>query len=165
MKPTATPVPCFTSAAATAFYRLLTTDTRQQHPSLVCDARLVQAAQRRAASQYGAGLSHCDALGVCANDYARAAGCQLPSFYAANGNNIESLTAGTANPLAAFESLARSPSHSRHLFGQNLFFREQDKIGIALVEVPSHRYRYIWAILIARCDTLSSSKGGGVLTQ
>lgn len=151
--PTRTPGPsCFPGAAEQEFYRLLVGDGRQQRPRLQCDPRLVAAAKLRAAAQPPAGLSHCDSFGICANVYARAAGCRLPGTYGMNGNNIESLTGGTASPAAAFESLARSPSHATHLFGQIPFFREQDHIGIALVEIPGWRWRWAWAIIIAPCD-------------
>lgn len=152
---TATPTPpppsCWPSAAEAEFYRLLVADSRQQHPRLQCDVRLVAAAKLRAAAQPPTGLSHCDSLGICANVYARAAGCQLPSYYAINGNNIESLTGGMKDPAVAVASLARSPSHAAHLFGENDFFRAQDRIGIAMVEIPGWRWQYSWAILIAPC--------------
>lgn len=131
------------------FYRLLLTDSRQQRPVLLWDSLLAIAAQRRAAAQFGDGLSHCDQSGVCANAYARAAGFVLPSHYSANGNNIESLTAGTPNVMAAFISLARSPSHARHIFGELDFFRAQNRVGISMVEIPTLRYRYYWSVLIA----------------
>lgn len=152
--PTAQPRPptCWPTIAALTFFELLARDGRQQRPRLQCDPRLVAAAQRRAAAQPPTGLSHCDAAGVCANQYARAAGCRLPANYGHNGNNIESLTAGTVNPIEAFASLARSPSHAVHLFGQNDFFRAQDRIGIAVAEIPGYRWRWAWSVLIARCE-------------
>lgn len=154
--PTATatvaPVPaCWNSWGAYAFYWLLRNDYRQQRARLECDPRLVLAARRRALAQPLDGLAHCDSAGVCANAYARAAGCKLPAGYTAK-NEIESLAAGTIDPLEAFRSLARSPDHARHLFGENDTFREQDRIGIAMVEVPGHRYRWVWVVLIARCE-------------
>jgi hypothetical protein len=155
--PTPTPPACWPSAAEAEFYRLLVGDSRQQRPRLECDARLVAAARLRAAAQPPGGLSHCDSLGICANVYARAAGCRLPAHYTVNGNNIESLTGGMKDPAVAFASLAWSPSHAAHLFGQNIFFREQDRIGIALVEIPGWRWQYSWAILIARCETVATS--------
>lgn len=152
IRPTVTPVPCFRSAQAAEFYRLMATDARQQRVSMTCDARLVAAAEKRALAQPLDGLSHCDASGVCVNAYATAAGCRLPAAYPPNGKQIESLTAGMRLPIDAFESLARSPGHSNHIFGKLPFFQEQDRVGIAMVEVPGHKYRYVWAILISRCE-------------
>lgn len=131
------------------FYRLLLADSRQQRRMLLWDTRLAIAAQRRAAAQFGDGLSHYDVNGVGPNAYAMYAGFVLPAYYADNGNQIESLTAGTSNPQAAFESLARSPSHKVHIFGENDFFREQDRIGISIVEL-SLKYRFYWSVLIAK---------------
>lgn len=151
----ATQTPCFNSAATAEFYRLLTTDARQQRPVMACDSRLAAAAELRAKAQPVEGLSHCDALGLCANSYVRAAGCRLPLMGYGLVNQVESLTAGTPNAQAAFDSLARSPSHSKHLFGEIDLFRAQDRVGIAMVEVPGHRYRFVWVILIARCESLN----------
>lgn len=158
-RPTATPTTpiCWPSAAEQAFYQRLINDSRQQRSRLLCDPRLVAAAKLRAAAQPPTGLAHCDSLGICANVYARAAGCRLPSYYAMNGNNIESLGGGADDPTVTLDSLARSPSHAAHLFGQNDFFREQDRIGIAMVEIPGWRWKWAWAILIARCDTVANS--------
>lgn len=154
--PTQTPTSCFKSPAAAEFYRLLTTDARQQRPTLICDSRLVAAAELRAKAQPSTGLSHCDSQNICANTYARAQGCRLPLDGYGLGNQIESLTAGTANAQAAFDSLARSPSHSKHLFGEIELFRQQDRVGIAMMEVPGHRYRWVWVVLIARCVSLAN---------
>ena len=153
--PTATPAPivsCWRTFGAWVFYQLLISDERQAHPNLDCDRRLVAAAERRAMAQPLTGLAHCDQWGVCANVYARAAGCRLPANYGPNSNNIESLLGGTLDPLEAFKGLARSPAHARHLFGDGDFFRAQDRIGIAVVDVPGHRYRWVWVILIGQCE-------------
>lgn len=155
--PTPTPVPtatpCNLSSGAAAFFWMLQLDPRQQRPHIECDARLVRAAENRAAAQFGDGLSHCDILGICANVYVRAAGCVLPAHYAVNGNNVEELAGGTSDPVSVFNALARSPSHKVHLFGENDFFRRQTRVGIALVELPNLRWRYYWAIIITECET------------
>lgn len=150
--PTATPAPCNLSPAAATFFWMLQLDPRQQRPRIECDARLVRAAENRAAAQFGDGLSHCDILGICANVYVRAAGCVLPANYAINGNNVEELAGGTTSPVEIFNALARSPSHKAHLFGEDDFFRRQTRVGIALVELPNLRWRYYWAIIISECE-------------
>jgi hypothetical protein len=156
IKPTATPVPCFRSAQAAEFYRLMATDARQQRVSMTCDARLVAAAEARANAQFGDGLSHTDANGVTPNAYVRHHGCRLPSFYPIAGNSVESLTAGAREALNAFESLARSPRHSEHIFGIDKFFQSQLLVGVAMVEKPELKYRYYWAIITAECVTLTN---------
>lgn len=160
--PTPTPVPtatpCNLSPGAAAFFWMLQLDPRQQRPHIECDARLVRAAENRAAAQFGDGLSHCDILGICANVYVRAAGCVLPDHYAVNGNNVEELGGGTTSPVEMFNALARSPSHRVHLFGENDFFRRQTRVGIALVELPNLRWRYYWAIIITECEAGTSGE-------
>ncbi len=141
-------VPCWESLPAYAFFWLLRIDARQQHGDLICDPRLVRAAANRALAQPLTGLSHCDVFGLCANVYVRRAGFPLPTHYAPNGNNVESLMGGAQFAVDAFNALARSPAHAMHLFGENEFFRQQKYIGIAMVEVPNHRYRWVWVIII-----------------
>jgi len=154
--PTPTPKPtCFKSAVAEQFYLLMRYDARQQRKAITCDPRLVAAAELRAKAQPLDGLAHCDQWNVCANTYARAQGCRLPLNYGL-GNEIEELAAGTANAQAAFDSLARSPSHKVHLFGENDTFKQQDRVGIAMVEVPGHRYRFVWAVLISECVSMAN---------
>lgn len=143
---------CFAQPAAYAFYQLLIDDERQERPQLVCCPALVRAATWRA-ERLAAGdpWGHVDADGVWANDYARRAGCVLPDDYAVVGNNIESIAAGSPNARAIFEALARSRSHSDHLFGRGEFFRRQTRIGIAVA--AGGQYGWYWSIMIAVCVT------------
>lgn len=162
--PTPVPTPdpllgCFGDAQVVAFYRLLDGDSRQARPTLTCSPALVAAAKERAKtlSREGA-LSHCDQQGECANQVARRYGCILPASYAPNGNNIESLTAGTANAQVAFDSLANSYAHFVHLFARNHdgsvspFFVQQTHVGIALEIAPTSYWGFYWVILIADCQ-------------
>lgn len=140
---------------ALAFYRLLTGDARQERPSLACHPALVRAAQRRAASLIASGLwSHCDPVsGICPNEVARRAGCALPASYG-NGNNIESLVAGSDDPGVMFAALASSPSHAPHLFGRG-WFRHQRHAGIAYVAAPGSRFGFYWVVMVAVCESAS----------
>lgn len=142
---------CTFSQEASRFYALLTADQGQKHPRLVCNMALNAAALNRAQSMAINGyFAHCDLGGVCANDYARAAGCKLPSDYG-NGNNIESLVAGVADAGGAYAALIGSPSHRKHLLGDGEFFRAQDQVGIALYSLPESPYTFYWVILIGKC--------------
>jgi uncharacterized protein YkwD len=135
----------------TTFGHLLLTDPRQQRVGLLWSKCLQIAAATRAESlatlRY---WGHCDLSGKCANTFAREAGCKLPAYYG-NGNNIESLVAGTNDVQLAFDSLAQSSLHAVHLFGQNNFFREQTHFGIAYLDAPVSVYHYYWVILIGIC--------------
>jgi hypothetical protein len=142
---------CLTMPATERFYSLLATDGRQQRPRMRCNAALVRAAQARADGLVRSDLvGHCDVAGNCANRYARVAGCRLPAYYSENGNNIESLAAGSALAEAVFIALARSPSHAAHLFGQNDFFREQVDVGIAVA--TGGKYGWWWVVMIGICE-------------
>jgi hypothetical protein len=141
---------CFGHPAAYEFYRLLTEDERQERPQLVCCETLVLAAAWRTMTLATGMWGHVDADGIWANDYARRAGCVLPADYAEAGNNIESIAAGSPDARAIFEALARSKSHSDHLFGRGEFFQRQTRIGIAVAQ--GGQYGWYWSILIAQCE-------------
>lgn len=136
---------CGQSEPAYYLQRAIASHVEQQRPLLVCDDRLVAAAQKRASTVAHAGaLAHCDQAGICANVYARVEGCMLPSTYG-DGNEVESLGSGTKDWRVMLKALLGSPSHRDHLLGVGDFFRAQTRIGVALVDDT-------WAILIADCQ-------------
>lgn len=142
---------CAFGQEAHQFYTLLVTDEAQRHPRLSCNSALNAAALNRAYSMaINKYFAHCDLGGICANDYARAAGCKLPSDYG-SGNNIESLLAGTGDALTAYSALMASPSHRAHLLGADEFFMAQDQLGIAFLSQPGSPYTFYWVILIGQC--------------
>ena len=134
------------------FVRLLTTDSRQQHPVLTYYPRLTQAAVWRAHGlTHGQPWGHVDRDGDGANVYARRAGCVLPAGYSERGNEIESLAAGTSDAGVIFGALAGSAKHSDHLFGVGDFFRAQCCYGVAMAENAESQYRWYWCVLLADC--------------
>lgn len=145
------PPPVVAVNPVTAFYRLLTADQRQQRGRLEVCACLEQAAMWRAFGlSHGDPWSHRDRDGIAPNAYARRAGCVLPAEYG-DGNNVESLVAGSDSALIMFAALAASQSHANHLFGLNSFFKRQDKIGVAVCEGPGE-FRWYWCVMISRCE-------------
>lgn len=147
------PPPCFANPEAEAFAQLLVNDSRQRRPVMICDPRLVSAAQQRAESMARLGyIGHCDPLGVCPNQVIIANGCQLPSHYPPNGNNGESLVAGARDPQVAYDHLMQSNSHSKHLLALDEFYKGQDRYGVGYVYRPCVRYQYFWVILTAICE-------------
>ena len=146
------PPPVVTVNPVTAFYRLLTADQRQQRGRLEVCACLEQAATWRAFGlSHGDPWAHVDRHGTRPNAYARRAGCVLPKDYDTNGNQVESLVAGSTDANVMFAALVASASHADHLFGRNDFYRSQDKIGVAVCEGPGG-FRWYWAIFISRCE-------------
>lgn len=143
---------CPQTAEAGNLAHLLTTDERQEHPSLTCHPALVDAARARAANLSRTGfISHCDTDGRCANWYAARSGCVLPPEYTANGKEVESFILGPNDATIAYQILALSPGHAAHLFGRNAFFRSQTHYGIAAIRVPGSLYEYHYVFYIARC--------------
>lgn len=138
------------------FSRLLVSDPRQERPHLELCASLQQAAVWRA---YGMAcgadpFAHVDRDGTTPNEFARQAGCRLPADYAARGNNVESICAGTADAMTAFVALANSAAHSDHLFGRG-WFQSQRHFGVAMCEGPGV-YRWYWCVLCASCGEQTS---------
>lgn len=134
----------------TEFLRLLKADTRQQRPRLdVCPCLMQGALWRATGLANGEPWDHKDRQGRRPNGLARSYGCTLPAAYSDDANYIEELTAGTADPLVAFTSLANSPMHKIHLFGENDFYRVQTRVGVAMAEKEGTDYRYYWVVWIA----------------
>ena len=137
-----------------AFTRLLVADPQQQHPRLVaCPLLRLAATWRAQGLASGDPWGHLDRHGMGANTYARRAGCRLPAYYAPNGNNIESLVAGTPDATVALTALLNSPSHRAHLLGEGDFFREQNRIGVA--RATGGPLGWYWCVLISRCEETS----------
>lgn len=150
-RPTATTAPCYRTADAALFASTLIHDARQQRVRLFCHPALVEAAYRRGVSMATKGyFGHCEPNGPCANVVARESGCKLPPEYG-NGNEVESIAAGSPSWSAIYDALARSPSHSEHLFGKNEFFVQQYHVGVAHVSDPLSRWKDYWVIMIAVC--------------
>lgn len=133
-----------------AFYRLLTTDQRQQRATLGTCAALERAAEWKAAdiAQYDY-WQHQASNGEWPNTTVRRFGCDLPAAYGDGWNGVESLGAGSKDALPIFIALANSPRHRVHLFGENSFYRQQTHMGIGMV--VGGRYGWVWVILIAPC--------------
>lgn len=125
----------------------------QRRPSLTYEPILGRVARERAADlaqrQY---FGHTNPDGLGPNTLVRQAGYVLPSFYnnAPDGNNIESLTAGSATAEAAWERWMNSPPHRMHFLGLDRFFAEQIEYGVGYASDPASPYRHYWAILTAR---------------
>lgn len=139
------------------FLRLLTGDARQERPTLERCPALESAAEERAFGlAHGDPWAHVDRNGVTPNEYARNAGCRLPAHYAARGNNVESLGAGTADAAVMFAALTASQKHGDHLLGRTDFYRVQRHVGIALAE--GGEYGWYWVIMLGTCEGVTSGE-------
>lgn len=138
------------SYAPTALVALLQAHPQQQRSAMTWHPALAEAARRHAAQLAADGnWSHCDLSGKCANDYATEAGC---NHGYGDGNNVESLVAGTDDPAVALRALLGSEKHADHLLGRSAFFREQRHVGVALVSVPGSRFTHYWSVMTATCE-------------
>lgn len=150
LRPTPTPVPCNMNPLALEFARLLVTDGAQQRPVLNCSPSLAIAAQRRAEDMARRNyFNHTDPDGVTPNIHAKRAGCALPY---GDGNNIESIGAGTPSAAAMFNALMNSPNHRSHMMGELDFFREQTQFAIGMALDESSQYKWYWVIMIGICE-------------
>jgi hypothetical protein len=91
---------------------------------------LMQAAQWKAEHMaVNAYFGHIDPWGGSPNDYVRAHGYPLPSYYPVHGNNVESLYSGWETVERAILAWTNSERHRIHLRGENDFYRAQIFIG------------------------------------
>jgi uncharacterized protein YkwD len=56
-----------------------------------------------------------------------------------------------SDPVVAFDSLANSPGHRAHLFGEVEFYRAQYHVGVGFAQNESAPYQFYWTIWCAAC--------------
>lgn len=128
------PGECGMGPVASQIAKLFLEDPGQQRKNIVCDIKLVQAAQHKAedmnARHY---FNHTDLDGHTPNYWARAYGCTLPSNYQVEGNQIESISLNYPTAKLAWDGWLGSPGHRTHVLGTIPFFREQVHYGVGYV--------------------------------
>ncbi len=126
---------CATNMVADKLEQLMRDDAQQERPIVLCDKRLVIAAQRRAEDMvHNRYFSHVDLSGHQANWWAIRAGCNLPTYYTPDGNNIESIGLNFINADDAWAGLKLSPPHRNHILGIHPFFKKQIYVGTGYAE-------------------------------
>lgn len=125
---------CSMGPVASQIAKLFLEDPGQQRRNIVCDTKLVQAAQHKAedmnARHY---FSHIDPDGHTPNYWARIYGCTLPGNYEVEGNQIESISLNYPTAQLAWDGWLGSPGHRTHVLGTIPFFREQIHYGVGYV--------------------------------
>lgn len=122
----------------------------QRRDTLIWDARLHSAAQKRARDmgerKY---FNHVDPDGCGPNFYVLQTGYRLPIEWTAfkSANQVESILAGTANPDKAFDLWLNSGKHRQQVLGLNPFFELQTRFGIAHVNVPGSPHKDYWVYI------------------
>lgn len=141
---------CGLNASADMMATLLAGAEWQERDVLVCDYRLVFAAQSKAqAMAEGNWFAHDDpATGETPNDLIRRFGC-VHGY--GMGNAVESIVAGSPDPTLSLNWLLQSPAHRRHLAGDG-WFSGQDRFGVGYAANPQVGYAHYFVILTAECE-------------
>lgn len=123
--------PCGMSGVAADLASLFLSDPGQRRKNIVCDPRVVAAAQYRADDmQRNRYFSHKDMQGFYANHWVTVYGCKLPSFYPPNDNNVESIALNYVSAREAWNNLLLSDAHKTHILGLHPFYEAQNTYGI-----------------------------------
>lgn len=133
-------------------YSLIVDDPRQERGDLVCDERLVRAAQDKAKAVAQQGRISHTVDGVSANRNVENHGYRLPKWYGQgpDANNVESLAAGYFTPATVLEGWRGSESHRKHIFGEGDFYAGQSRIGVGHVyHVAPNGLAHWWVVLTA----------------
>jgi uncharacterized repeat protein (TIGR02543 family) len=133
-------------------FNLLRNDSGQRRPTVTLDPILSQVARARAADMADRGyFDHTDPSGHGPNWWVEQAGYQLPASYdhSADGNNIESASAGRASAGDTWDDWLGSGPHREHLLAQNSFYASQTSVGVGYVRRPGSDYTHYWVVLSA----------------
>lgn len=129
--------------------RLFTTDPLQKRPKRNQNSILMKVAQDRASYCRDNNLvEHKDLAGHYVNYYIRLAGYKLPSWYAADDNNCESLAAGYQTAAEAWAGWLAHPPHRIHVIGEDKFWADQVDFGIG--HAAGGPFGHYWVIVTAR---------------
>lgn len=124
----------------------------QQRDFMACNPVLASVARDRARDMAVRDyFGHTNPDGIGPNTLVRAAGYNLPSFYAssADGNNIESIAAGYRSAEEAFEGWLNSPGHRVHMLGEMDFYKDQVEFGVGYYYSENSTYKHYWVLLSA----------------
>lgn len=140
-----------TDALLEEFIRLFMNDPGQKRKAKNRNDILMKVAAERVADMAARNyVAHRNLEGHYANFLVRKAGYKLPSWYAADDNNIESIAAGQGTPAEAWNALINHPPHRIHVLGEDAFWAEQVDFGIGHWRGSGSIYANYWLILTAR---------------
>ena len=133
------------------FVRLFVNDAGQKRKIKNRNPILMQVAAARALDlatrKY---VAHRNPDGHYANYLVRQAGYKLPTWYAADDNNIESIAAGQTTALEAWTALVNHPPHRVHVLGEMQFYADQVDFGVGHWRGAGSIYADFWVVLTAR---------------
>lgn len=136
---------------ALEIFRLVRDHPGQQRDRCVWHPVLAKVAKAKASdfatrNYYG----HVSPDGYGANFLVRQAGYTLPAYYhsARDGNNIESINAGSDEVSKIWQSWLNSPGHRPHILGEG-FYRDQTNIGVGFYRLEGSKYGAYWVFISA----------------
>lgn len=98
-------------------------------------------------------FNHQDPDGYMPNTVVQLTGYGLPAEYQ-QGNNIESITAGTNfNPRRAFASWLNSPGHREQILAESSFFQAQTRFGVGYARSANSRFKNYYVFISAPPST------------
>jgi len=141
------------NAEERAIAKLTADHPKQRRARLSHDAYLHLVARARALDlarrDY---FSHVDPDGIGPNRLIKMTGYKLPAHYsgARNGNNVESIVAGTHHtPGTAFQAWMRSSGHRTHLLASEAFYRSQTRFGVGYAKEPASDFGHYFVFVSA----------------
>ena len=145
------------NAEERAIAKLAAQHPQQGRPRMSHDAYLHLVARAKAQDMARRDFfGHTDPNGIGPNRVISMTGYRLPAHYSKrrNGNNVESLTAGTNyTPQLAFKAWMNSPGHRRHLLASESFYREQTRFGVGYAKSAGSRYKNYYVFVSAPPST------------
>lgn len=124
------PGECGMGTVSSQLAELFAHDPGQRRVNPTCNPALTMAAQHRADDmQTRRYFNHTDPDGHTPNFWARKFGCNLPSEYPTEGNQIESIALNYPTAKEAWTGWLQSASHRVHVLGELQFFSDQRLYG------------------------------------
>jgi uncharacterized protein YkwD len=135
-----------------AVFDLAAAHSNQGRPTVTCNTTLAQVARAKAQDMAERSyFGHVDPDGYGPNYHVTVAGYALPGYYsnANESNNIESIAAGYATAVSAWNGWLASPGHRTHVLAESSFWQDQTNIGIGYYHDPSSPYNHYWVFVSA----------------
>ncbi len=140
---------CGNNAPAQQLATLIKSHDQQQRKNLDCNEKLTEIALIKAGHIIESQDVWHNAGRMAPNQLLRHHGFKLPKTYPLFGNQVEALAGGEQVVELVFSDFLNSEPHRKLLLGDDLFFSQQDQIGVAYVEDLTTDHQHFWVVIIA----------------
>ncbi len=140
---------CGNNPKAKELAQLIQSHKRQKRATLTCNDKLNEIALIKVKHIIENQDIWHNAGRMAPNQLLRHHGFKLPNTYPLFGNQVEALAGGEASAELVFSDLLNSEPHRKLLLGDDLFFSQQDQIGVAYIEALDTDHRHFWVVIIA----------------